>query len=226
MSGYSEDLAKEYIEKRDGYTGTDKDFFDAVSRVGIKDKSLLDFGCGDGRFAITFAKEGVRKVTGIDASDEMIGLAKKRLESDHRDNVEFLVADGANLPFENNSFDVVFSNFVIVHFKDLYVPFDEVFRVLKPGGFFVASLNTAEGLEPSLLEKTIPIRLGKEGEDGVIVHDYLRSDGDTKAALEKSGFTIESYDEIPNLYATVEDSFAKENNVTDFHCVLFSALKH
>lgn len=224
MSGYNEDLAKEYVQKRDGYTQSDKDLFGAMSHVGVHGKSLLDFGCGDGRFAVAFAKEGAAKVTGIDASEKMIGLAKKRLESEPRENVEFIVADGKDLPFEDNSFDIVFANYVIVHFKDLREPFAEIFRVLKPGGSFIATLNTAEDLEPRILEKPIPIQLGKK-EDGVIVNDYLRSDADTRKELEKAGFTVESYNEVENLYASVEESFAKENGVKDFHCVLFSALK-
>ena len=186
MTGYDEKLAKEYVQKRDGYTHTDKDLLQAVSRVGIKGKYLLDFGCGDGRFAIAFAKDGAAKVVGIDASEEMIELAKRRAESEHRENVEFIVADGANLPFEDSSFDIVFANYVIVHFKDLYEPFAEIFRVLKPGASFIATLNTGENLEPSILERPVPIRLGKK-EDGVIVSDFLRLDADTKEKLEETG---------------------------------------
>ena len=49
-------------------------------------------------------------------------------------NVEILVADVEDLPFENDSFDFVVASFLIVHLKTLTKAFDEIYRVLKDGG--------------------------------------------------------------------------------------------
>jgi len=96
---------------------------------------LLDLGCGDGATEIYMSSVFPSfSVTGIDLSNESIVIAKEK----NIPNCSFLWFDGENIPFADNSFDIVFMAGVLHH-----VPVtqrqklvDEVARVLQPGGRF------------------------------------------------------------------------------------------
>jgi 2-polyprenyl-3-methyl-5-hydroxy-6-metoxy-1,4-benzoquinol methylase len=94
-------------------------------------KILLDIGCNWGRWSIAAARKGY-KVIGIDPSLGAI-MAAKRVARQLDLDIEYLVADGRYLPFENESFDVVFSYSVIQHFskEDALRTIKEISRILK-----------------------------------------------------------------------------------------------
>ncbi|MBI2603643.1 MAG: class I SAM-dependent methyltransferase [Deltaproteobacteria bacterium] len=88
-------------------------------------KSLLDLGCGRGDFLKEFKNCGLN-VTGIDNSNHPDHLlASQTVCAD---------IDGKKLPFEDESFDVVFSKSVIEHIHDTDTLLSESYRLLKPGG--------------------------------------------------------------------------------------------
>jgi ubiquinone/menaquinone biosynthesis C-methylase UbiE len=97
---------------------------------------LVDAGCGPGNLALVIAKEYPQlKITGIDVSDQMIELAEKKLSRgnfNHR--VTFRTADVSDLPFENNTIDFVISTLSLHHWVKPENAFQEIYRVLKPGG--------------------------------------------------------------------------------------------
>ncbi len=223
MVGYKKILATNYSKERSKYVYTDKDLFLVMEGMGIKDKTILDFGCGDGIHAFELARRKAKKIIGIDLSEQMINLAQNRLQKDNFTNLNFLLADGSQLPFENEVFDIVLANYSLVHFQDIGKPLAEIYRVLKPGGSLVATINNAEFSDQALVVSPIPLKLG--GEDGVVVYDYLRTDQETQAALEKYGFKINVYRSLDNQDAVIDSSFQNLDKVNNFHCVLFSGEK-
>lgn len=66
-------------------------------------KSILDVGCGPGLFCEKLSKKGY-DVIGVDNSENTIELAKQKYP-----DINFMVADGYNLPFQDNQFDIVIS---------------------------------------------------------------------------------------------------------------------
>lgn len=98
-------------------------------------KEVLTVGCGTGYSACYIAKKFGCRVVGIDISEEMIGKAKERAETEGlTDRVEFYVGDAYDLPFDDNSFDVVMTEFVSI-FLDKQRAFREYVRVLRSGGY-------------------------------------------------------------------------------------------
>jgi ubiquinone/menaquinone biosynthesis C-methylase UbiE len=97
-----------------------------------KQHHVLDVGCGTGETSVYLAKAYSCKVTAIDLHPGMIAHAKKRIQ-DHGVPVELVQGDIQSLPFQNNTFDVLFSESVTV-FTDLSKTLSEYARVLKPGG--------------------------------------------------------------------------------------------
>ena len=94
----------------------------------------LEIGAGTGYFSLNLVKQGIlSEVTCTDVSAGMLETLAASAERMHL-NVETVVCDAENLPFENNSFDVVFGHAVLHHIPDLERAFAEFRRVLKPGG--------------------------------------------------------------------------------------------
>ena len=101
-----------------------------------KGGAVLDIGCGGGfdTFfgAIMVGPEG--KAVGIDMIPGMLARARENLRNTPLTNVTFQEASAENLPFPDESFDVVISNGVFNLVPDKARAVAEVFRVLKPGG--------------------------------------------------------------------------------------------
>lgn len=108
---------------------------------------VLDLGCGNGRHAIYFARQGV-KAAGIDVSQQAIHWAK---DWAHREglNIDFRVGNIERLPYEDNSFDAVVSHGVLDHVRmeTARQAAKEVRRILKPSGLFYCDLRSTEDFE-------------------------------------------------------------------------------
>jgi 2-polyprenyl-3-methyl-5-hydroxy-6-metoxy-1,4-benzoquinol methylase len=98
-------------------------------------KKILDAGCGNG-YGTHYLSLHAESIVGVDIDQETIDKAKKNFFSK---NVEFKKTNVNNLPFENDSFDLVISFEVIEHLSDYQTYFNEIKRVLKPGGVFIFS---------------------------------------------------------------------------------------
>lgn len=98
---------------------------------------VLDVGCGTGSLAIALkgAVGPTGSVLGIDASPEMIDVARRNASKAGVD-VNFQLALGEAIPFAKGTFDLVVSQLAVHHLPDDLKPsaFGEMYRVLKPGG--------------------------------------------------------------------------------------------
>ena len=112
-----------------------------IADTDIAGAAVLDIGCGAGGIDVALvARHGAGFVTGIDVEDPVLARAREVVGAaglGHRIGL-VKVAPGP-LPFPPGSFDLVFSKDWIVHIPDKAALMAEVFRVLKPGGRFIAS---------------------------------------------------------------------------------------
>ncbi|MCZ6834204.1 MAG: class I SAM-dependent methyltransferase [Planctomycetota bacterium] len=104
-----------------------------LNGAGIQaaNKNVLEIGAGPGHVSQRFAEMGAI-VTGIDFSAQMVAVAQDRYP-----DLTFVEADAGNLPFDDETFDVVIANYVVHHLEHPEKVFKEVSRVLKPNGRFV-----------------------------------------------------------------------------------------
>ncbi|MDX1717909.1 MAG: methyltransferase domain-containing protein [Anderseniella sp.] len=147
-------------------------------------KHVLDIGCGAGGIDCLLVSEyGAAKVTGIDVEAPVLETARERTrEAGVSDRIDLVHVEPGPLLFDDASFDVVFSKDSIVHIPDKHALAREVFRVLKPGGVFVASdwLTSHDG-DPSADMKAY---LASEDLDF-----GMASPATYQAALQAAGFT-------------------------------------
>lgn len=99
---------------------------------------VLEIAAGTGRLTRYLAERTGRhaSLTATDLNPDMLAIAKQKITNP---SVKWMTANAMELPFDDNSFDCVFCQFGFMFLPDKQKGFDEVYRVLKPGGQFLFS---------------------------------------------------------------------------------------
>lgn len=129
-----------------------------------KEASVLDLGCGTGNYTTALQDRGLR-MTGIDPSEKMLDEAKKRSGA-----IKWIKAFAEDLPFADASFLGAIATLTTHHWKDLNGGFQEVHRVLKPGGKVVILTSTPWQMRgywlchyfPAMMERSMNVMPSKE----------------------------------------------------------------
>jgi SAM-dependent methyltransferase len=123
-----------------------------LTRVEIREgETVLDLGSGGGvdvfRASKLVGENG--KVIGLDATPEMIFRARETAKKHGYRNVEFRLGEIEHMPIESNSMDLVISNCVLNLVPDKRLGFNEIYRVLRPGGrISISDMVAVEQLTP------------------------------------------------------------------------------
>ena len=102
-------------------------------------KMILDVATGTGDVALlTYRILKPEKITGIDISEGMLDLGRKKIETlGLVSQIELQKGDGEAIPYENNNFDAITVAFGVRNFQNLEKGMQEMYRVLQPGGKLV-----------------------------------------------------------------------------------------
>ena len=142
--------------------------------------SLVDFGCGGGLQTVLLARK-FHRVLGVDIDDSQFGDASQRLHRWNRNRIRFLCGDLLDLALPADSADAVVSFSVLEHVAGWEPVLVELFRLLKPGGQLVISVDSLGTLRnPELVERHMK---------AYSVQQYF-SAADLGVALRKAGFRI------------------------------------
>ncbi|MDD8048046.1 MAG: methyltransferase domain-containing protein [Thomasclavelia sp.] len=144
VTNMASDLVQQYrnsnnlnvrMSLHDKYSKSKISWFDWIyNTIDIKDKDVLDVGCGNGR--LWFNRDiKTKRLVLTDKSKGMISDAKKVLG----DKYEYNVCDLQSLPYDDNSYDVVIANHMLFYMKDIDKALEEIKRVLKPKGILYCS---------------------------------------------------------------------------------------
>ena len=99
---------------------------------------IMELGCGTGTTSITHAPF-TKRIIAYDYSSEMIKIANKKKQVQSITNVDFVVKAIEEIPFNENSYDVIMAHSVLHLTKNNETILKNVHRALKPGGYFVSS---------------------------------------------------------------------------------------
>ena len=117
--------------------------------ISIRDKKILEIGCGHGGKCLFYSNNGASEVIGIDIDVDRLGYANKFLQELNINNVKFLQMDATNIRFDDKYFDLIFAPDVFEHFIDPNAVLKECFRLLKSGSKIavnpVASIYNKDG---------------------------------------------------------------------------------
>lgn len=136
----------------------------------VEGRSLLDLGCGEGRYARELTRRGAC-VTGVDCSEYAINVAIEKASETGLD-IPFFIRNSNDLSgFQDNSFDIVLCSMMLMDCEDFVGTVSEAARVLKPGGRFIASVlhPCFNGNQDSGIG-----RMDKGIDRKVVVMDYFR----------------------------------------------------
>ena len=108
-----------------------------IKRVNAKgDEKALEVAAGTCICGRALAPH-VKEITCLDLTEAMLEQGKKLAIQDNIQNISFVFGNAENLPFDNESFDLVITRLSLHHFTKPEVPFNEMHRVLKKGGKLV-----------------------------------------------------------------------------------------
>ncbi len=157
---------------------------DPITLAGLQPgQTVLDLGSGGGLDCFLAAKKVGESghVIGVDMTPEMLAKARASAKRMGVTNVEFRHGFLEDLPVEDNSIDVTISNCVINLSPDKRKVFNEVFRVLKPGGKLAVSDIVTDGPLPDAIKQSLSMWAGCVA-GAVDAGDYV-------AMMESVGFT-------------------------------------
>jgi ubiquinone/menaquinone biosynthesis C-methylase UbiE len=111
----------------------------ALERVEPPPSRALDVGTGTGGAAFAIARRfPAADVIGVDIAERMLEQAREKVTDDLRERVRFEVADASRLPFDDESFD-------LVGLSNMIPFFDELGRVVAPGGWLIVAFSSGAG---------------------------------------------------------------------------------
>jgi arsenite methyltransferase len=134
--GIAEKYAKQAVANPDAF-----DAKIAITKSRMKPTDVvLDIGCGTGSLALRLADSAAR-VHGLDLSSEMIRIANGKARAQEVDNVRFHTGpfDDTFRAFEPGSLDGICAYSILHLVEDRPAALAQIFRLLKPGGFFISS---------------------------------------------------------------------------------------
>lgn len=145
-------------------------------------QTVVDLGSGAGNdcFVARHLVGEAGEVIGVDMTREMVERAKANALKLGFTNVKFRLGDIEDLPITANKADVVISNCVLNLVPDKYAAFNEIIRVLKPGGHFSISDVVLEGKIPENLKEQAEFYAGCIS-GAVSLKEYLH-------IIEETGF--------------------------------------
>jgi malonyl-CoA O-methyltransferase len=107
-----------------------------LSNCMLPGKNVIDFGCGTGRHVLHCQELGSTDIVGIDASIEMLSVAKEKVDPSR---VRLLQASLEELPFTHSSFDIGIAALVLSHVKNIVGVIEGMSNLLRPGGMLLIS---------------------------------------------------------------------------------------
>ena len=162
---------------------------------------VLDLGCGTGYPSILAAQAVGNRgaVVGLDLSENMLAVAKRKAEESGATNISFHAKDVTSLSYDSASFDAVISRFCLMFLPDIHGAMKEISRVLKSGGYLSAAVWSTADKNPfiripmEVLKKFIDLPAPNPDQPGIF---RLAKPGDLLGMTSSAGLSGMADEEI------------------------------
>lgn len=186
---------------------------DCLDRIDWRDRRVLEIGLGEGSESEQLIRRGARW-SGLDLTPESVDRVRIRLSGRDLPFEQIHQGSALDIPWLDNSFDVVFSHGVLHHIPDILGAHGEIHRVLRPGGLLVAMLYARRSLNYHLsirllrraaLLAAYPLRRTRALPRSPMLRQHLANAeaAGLRAYLEADTFTHRNTDGPLNPYARV-----------------------
>jgi ubiquinone/menaquinone biosynthesis C-methylase UbiE len=163
-------------------------------------KSILDLGCGTGRFSQGLAERFDAKVIGFDPSEKMLEQARSK-DPAHR--IRYEAGRGESIPLPDNSVDLIFMSMIFHHFDDPDLAARECRRVLREGGTAFLRAGTRERISSYPYVEFFP-------ESRSILEECLPTNMFVREVFEAAGFQMVTLDLITQEIAPSHAAYAEK----------------
>jgi len=182
-------------------------------------KRILDVATGTADFAIATLEINPEEVIGVDISEGMLDVGRKKITEKGITNIRLESGDSENLQFENASFDAVIVAFGVRNFENLEKGLAEINRVLRPGGVaMILEFSKPKGLFGvifSIYNKTLLPLWGKLFSGDNAAYKYLP---ESVAAFPEG-------DEFKQIMTSVKYKNVTDRRLTFGICSIYTGLK-
>lgn len=184
-----------------------------------KPKRILDVATGTADFAIATLKINPEEVIGLDISEGMLEVGRKKLADKGIKNIRLESGDSEDLQYEDNSFDAVIVAFGVRNFENLEKGLAEINRVLRPGGVaMILEFSKPKGLFGAifnLYNKTFLPLWGK----------LFSGDSAAYTYLPESVKAFPEGDEFKQIMSKVQYKNVADRRLTFGVCSIYTGLK-
>lgn len=168
-----------------------------VEGIDLAGKKVLDVGCGGGQYMEFFLNRNT-KVTGIDYSDKMIEMARDYLngitKKSKKLRFSLIKANAEDLPFQNNTFDLVVSIGLLEYLPEPEKAVFEIYRVLKKDGY--ALLSFSKKVSPFFFLRIFPGSILRKALLRLPELNRVFSFTDVESLINKSHLKLKKLDEV------------------------------
>ena len=149
-------------------------------------------------------------VVGLDLSEAMLAVARRKAEELGLSNMKFQAEDITNLQFDSTSFDAVISRFCLMFLPEIPLVVKEIARVLRPGGYAVAAVWSTPDKNPFIripmeaIKRYIDVPQPSPGQPGIF---RLSKPGDLIGMMKEAGLLGLTDEEITgeSLFGSAEE---------------------
>ena len=193
------DIARRYNSARQLPEATLVFWLDKISEHIPADEvhTIVDVGCGTGRFSAALANTFEADVIGFDPSITMLKEATSNVS--HR-RVQFLVGDSEHISLTGSSADLVYLSMVYHHIPDPDSAAREFKRVLRPGGFVCIRNSTLDLLDQVSYLKYFPSAMKYNSHRIPLQRDVINT-------LQTNGFTLLKHEVVQHQFAATQREY-------------------
>lgn len=196
-------------------------YFESLIPKNLKNKTVLDLGCGNARFSELLCQRNAKKVIGVDISAEMAKQARARKKEKKLKNFTVIQKDFNNLQIKKDSIDFIFLRYSLEQITDIEKTINKIASYLKKKGQiliitnFYKILNEAESEKIKKLPVPVILTIGNKK---IRIINTIKTEQECKQYFKQAGLKIIAEKKFPckNVIPSKKYKYINDLKITTF----------